>query len=269
MTTHADPTATTTSTTPAKASPWRDVPIFALVTLIASGGLIALQEFAGSVLGAGTDGPAQWVQFAPAIGVLAIGLRRVHAGNTRVRDYFANAPGLLVRSFTAGLTSAAVALGWAGLMHATGMTDSFAVPLELSAGGLVAASAWIVVGSFGEEVGWRGWLQPLLQDRTGWWTGAVVTGLIWGVWHVQAVTSGFGYAAAFLASTIGLSLLMAAFAARLRTGYVWVAGVVHAAFDLALLTRGNGSGADVGQEALLGGIVLAAGIASAAIARRR
>ena len=37
---------------------------------------------------------------------------------------------------------------------------------------------------FGEEYGWRYYLQPLLQKRFGMRTGVLILGVVWGVWHV-------------------------------------------------------------------------------------
>jgi membrane protease YdiL (CAAX protease family) len=40
--------------------------------------------------------------------------------------------------------------------------------------------------SAGEEIGWRGFAQPLLQSRLGWFKGTLVVGLFWGLWHIGA-----------------------------------------------------------------------------------
>lgn len=37
---------------------------------------------------------------------------------------------------------------------------------------------------FGEEYGWRGFLQPWLQKKLGMTKGILLTGLIWGLWHL-------------------------------------------------------------------------------------
>lgn len=37
---------------------------------------------------------------------------------------------------------------------------------------------------FGEEYGWRGFLQPLLQKRFGPRKGIIILGLLWGIWHL-------------------------------------------------------------------------------------
>lgn len=36
---------------------------------------------------------------------------------------------------------------------------------------------------FGEEYGWRGFLQPILQKKLGLIKGVLLTGLLWGLWH--------------------------------------------------------------------------------------
>lgn len=37
---------------------------------------------------------------------------------------------------------------------------------------------------FGEEYGWRGFLQPLLQKRFGLRGGVLILGVVWGLWHL-------------------------------------------------------------------------------------
>ncbi|MDQ9788657.1 CPBP family intramembrane glutamic endopeptidase, partial [Acinetobacter baumannii] len=37
---------------------------------------------------------------------------------------------------------------------------------------------------FGEEYGWRYYLQPLLQKKFGLKGGVIVLGVVWGLWHL-------------------------------------------------------------------------------------
>ena len=51
----------------------------------------------------------------------------------------------------------------------------------------------IVAGSFGEEIGWRGLLQPLLQKRLNIFWASVAVGFIWATWHCWPVLAPGGH----------------------------------------------------------------------------
>lgn len=86
---------------------------------------------------------------------------------------------------------------------------------------------------WGEEFGWRGYLQlRLFGDRP--LLAAIVTGLIWGVWHYPINLMGYNYPDApilglfaFPVSTILLSIIFGWL--RLRTGDIWSPSLAHAA----------------------------------------
>lgn len=41
----------------------------------------------------------------------------------------------------------------------------------------------LILGPLGEELGWRGFLQPAFSGRLGWFTASLAVGAIWAVWH--------------------------------------------------------------------------------------
>jgi membrane protease YdiL (CAAX protease family) len=43
----------------------------------------------------------------------------------------------------------------------------------------------IVVGSVGEELGWRGMMLPLLQRKFNVFNSSIIVGFFWGIWHLQ------------------------------------------------------------------------------------
>jgi membrane protease YdiL (CAAX protease family) len=60
-------------------------------------------------------------------------------------------------------------------------TSWFVIPSAGAASFLVGA---LIAGSFGEEVGWRGFGQPRLQQQYGAFWAAVIVGSIWSLWHL-------------------------------------------------------------------------------------
>jgi membrane protease YdiL (CAAX protease family) len=104
---------------------------------------------------------------------------------------------------------------------------------------------------FGEEFGWRGYLQLRVAEGRP-LLAAVITGLIWGVYHYPVILVGFeGFENAlpgllvFPITTILLSIVFGWL--RARTGSVWVTCLAHSATNgvggalLAYLYLGGGS----------------------------
>jgi membrane protease YdiL (CAAX protease family) len=93
------------------------------------------------------------------------------------------------------------------------------------------------LSALGEEFGWRGTLLPLLRPL-GEQRAALLSGLVWGVWHLPLVLCGLTYpgqplwlaAPAFVASAVLISLWMAGLA-----GYgadsVLLAALTHGALN--------------------------------------
>jgi membrane protease YdiL (CAAX protease family) len=121
---------------------------------------------------------------------------------------------------------------------------------------------------FGEEFGWRGYLQlRLFPDRP--LSSAVVTGVIWGIWHSPLLLRGYdlpdnrpaGFTV-FLVSTIFLSIIFGWL--RLKTGSIWSSSLAHSATNAVgvsltmLLFGGGASFLFVSYCGILGWIPLAA-----------
>ena len=56
--------------------------------------------------------------------------------------------------------------------------------MELSASTLGAFVLLFVVGGIGEELGWQGFVYPLMQSRWNALTSSVMLGSLWAVWHL-------------------------------------------------------------------------------------
>jgi membrane protease YdiL (CAAX protease family) len=92
---------------------------------------------------------------------------------------------------------------------------------------------------FGEEFGWRAYLQPKLMPL-GTRKALVITGLIWGVWHWPVIFMGyeygFGYWGAplvgpllFLFFTVALAIFFGWLV--LRAGSIWPSVIGHGAIN--------------------------------------
>lgn len=54
-------------------------------------------------------------------------------------------------------------------------------------GGLVWLVVQLMVGSLGEEYGWRGFGQPRLQSLYGALSASVFVGILWSTWHIWSI----------------------------------------------------------------------------------
>jgi membrane protease YdiL (CAAX protease family) len=125
------------------------------------------------------------------------------------------------------------------------MTESFNLhaPAWLSVAiGLVLVCLFGLVGSLasalGEEIGWRGFLVPELARTTGFTGTAVISGVVWAVWHYpvliwadyNAGTATWYGLTCFTALVISSSFLSAWM--RLKSGSLWTGAMLHASHNL-------------------------------------
>ena len=66
----------------------------------------------------------------------------------------------------------------------------------------------IMLGAFGEELGWRGYAQNLLTRERNGVVAFLVVGVLWGVWHIGNFQNGPIFMLFFVFSTIGYSAVM-------------------------------------------------------------
>ena len=121
---------------------------------------------------------------------------------------------------------------------------------------------------FGEEFGWRSYLQlRLFPDRP--LLSAVVTGVIWAVWHYPLMLRGYNFPdnrllglLVFPVSTIFLSIIFGWL--RLKTGSIWSSSLAHSATNtmggslIVLLFGGGASMLFVSYVGIMGWIPLGA-----------
>ena len=95
-----------------------------------------------------------------------------------------------------------------------------------------------VVLSLGEELGWRGFLVPEMTKQFGFKRAAILSGVIWGAWHLPGILNGsYGAGstplmyriACFSALVIADGVIMAWL--RMKSGSIWPAVIMHASHN--------------------------------------
>lgn len=122
-------------------------------------------------------------------------------------------------------------LGWP---EATTWTVVFAWFLLFATTGFMRGLA----SALGEEIGWRGFLAPILHDRFGFTVGALLTGVAWAVWHLPVMFfSNYNSATplwfatpCFVVVVLSLAVIMAWI--RMRSGSLWTGAIAHASINL-------------------------------------
>lgn len=108
--------------------------------------------------------------------------------------------------------------------------------------GFVMATVGVVIScgsALGEEIGWRGLLVPELAKQFPFTATALVSGVIWAIWHYPTIlfanynnsgaSTGFGLVC-FTVLVMGISFAFAWL--RLKSGSLWTAVLLHASHNL-------------------------------------
>ena len=95
-----------------------------------------------------------------------------------------------------------------------------------------------VASALGEEIGWRGFLVPELARTTSFTTTAILSGIVWSVWHYPLLIFGdynagtptwYGLTC-FTVMVIAISFVFAWM--RLKSGSLWTGAILHGSHNL-------------------------------------
>ncbi|WP_280220625.1 CPBP family intramembrane glutamic endopeptidase [Nocardia neocaledoniensis] len=210
---------------PSTARIWIALSVYVLATLTASGALLAVQQPSGI-----DPGALSLVQFGPAVGALVtwlmfrptvVGVLPTAVSLRRVGVDVAAVVAVCV-TYWLLITGAAVVSGTATVGPAAVGGVPFVVFLVLQ-----------FVGAGGEEVGWRGLMQPMLESRVAKFAAVSVTGAVWALWHVQAFTAGPVVAVCFFVATMAFAVVLGYLATGSFRQRVLVAAVGHWLINIA------------------------------------
>jgi uncharacterized protein len=118
--------------------------------------------------------------------------------------------------------------------------------------GLLNAAGWFMAAMFldgggtGEELGWRGFAAPILQDRYSPVKATVILGVLWSIWHMPikedlVMGGGAAFAAYYIPFTIGLialTVLMLFYSNKLG-GTALIAIVMHGLYNDSVKLSGD------------------------------
>ncbi|MFD7520611.1 CPBP family glutamic-type intramembrane protease [Paenibacillus chitinolyticus] len=96
-----------------------------------------------------------------------------------------------------------------------------------------------LIGSVGEELGWRGYMLPRLIDARVPYP-MLTSGIIWGLWHLPLMLAGNYYSGPYLALSAFLFMIsVTSFGyiigrLRLTTGSIWPAFFLHASWNAVI-----------------------------------
>jgi membrane protease YdiL (CAAX protease family) len=131
--------------------------------------------------------------------------------------------------------------------------------------GLLAGITINAVAGFGEELGWRGFLQKEWAFL-GFWRSSLLIGLVWGLWHAPLILQGHNYPQHPVIGVFMMTLLCVLLApvfsyVRVKARSVIAAAIVHGTFNatygLSIVLVQGGSDLTTGVTGLPGFIVLA------------
>lgn len=107
---------------------------------------------------------------------------------------------------------------------------------------LILVGVFGIIGSMSsalvEEIGWRGFLVPELYKSQGFTKTSLITGLIWGVWHLPILlfadynsgTPSWFAMPCFMVLIISISFIYTWF--RMKSGSLWTGVILHGSHNL-------------------------------------
>lgn len=159
------------------------------------------------------NSPLVQIQYAPAISVLIFFL--ITGKNelyTPLIKSFTFTPSLFKLLLTIIITALLPCIAISFSLSALGIPYS---PWDSTLLGYFIISLEIFVGVVFEEIGWRGFLLPLLCKRHSLFKSSLIVGVLWGIWHISAYSS-YGVLACilFFLSVIAFSIIISFFYAK-------------------------------------------------------
>lgn len=115
---------------------------------------------------------------------------------------------------------------------------------------------------FGEEMGWRGYLQPRLQNVFGMKIGVIILGIIWGLWHMPLCIMLYAPSTPIycIIYYVFFCILMGIFLGfvYMKTGNLWSTIIIHLINNSMFTSLKSAYGMVITPKDLIIGVILEA-----------
>lgn len=113
--------------------------------------------------------------------------------------------------------------------------DQFSMPaFTRSIGNYTICFLATLFGSYGEEIGWRGFLLPQLNKKYSLFVSGVIVGLFWAFWHINIIQFGLYTFGLFALSIICFSLIISWLCCKTKNN-IFVAIIFHTIINMCSL----------------------------------
>jgi len=92
----------------------------------------------------------------------------------------------------------------------------------------------IVIGAVAEEIGWRSFFQPTLEQKHSVFVSSLIVGLIWGMWHIGHYRNGPLFMFGFLLFTISVSILVVYLLKNTQYNII-ISSLFHASINIGFM----------------------------------
>jgi len=109
---------------------------------------------------------------------------------------------------------------------------------------LITCLFGLIIGSIGEEMGWRIFLQPLLEYKYSKFVSSLIVGLIWGIWHIIHYKNGLLFMTGYVLFTISISIVFVYLLKDTQNNLI-IATIFHTAINASFMTFFYGNYANI------------------------
>ncbi|WP_461255108.1 lysostaphin resistance A-like protein [Treponema sp. R80B11-R83G3] len=100
---------------------------------------------------------------------------------------------------------------------------------------LITCLFGLIIGSIGEEIGWRSFLQPALELKYSRFTSSIIVGLIWGIWHIIHYKNGLLFMIGYVIFTISISIVFVYLLKGIQNNLI-TSTIFHTAINASAIT---------------------------------